>query len=147
MWVKRLTIERLRLLQQVEVSPCANLNLVVGANGSGKTSFLEALYLLGMGRSFRSRTIKEVVSRGQSGLRVFGAIVTEAGRTETLGVERGFRESRNRISGEGCQIGVNVGEVASHVADYSGKPAFVDRWCTFAPANAGLGTVPRGTNV
>ena len=100
MWVKRLKVERLRSLRQVEASPSARLNLIVGLNGSGKTSFLEALYLLGMGRSFRSRSTKDIVSRGQTDLRVFGEIVTDTGMTETLGVERGLKQTRNRISGE-----------------------------------------------
>ena len=100
MWVKRLRIERLRSLHLVEASPSPRLNLIVGSNGSGKTSFLEALYLLGMGRSFRSRSIKDVVSRGESGLTVFGEVVTESARIETLGVERGLKEARNRVSGE-----------------------------------------------
>lgn len=100
MWVKRLKVERLRSLVVVEVNPSPSLNLIVGPNGSGKTSFLEALYFLGMGRSFRSRSIKDVVARGNKVLRVFGEIMTDDGRTETLGVERGFKVTRNRISGE-----------------------------------------------
>jgi len=100
MWVKRLKIERLRSLLQVDVSPSASLNLIVGPNGSGKTSFLEAIYFLGVGRSFRSRSLKDVVARGHRVLRLFGEIVTDDGATETLGVERGPGETRNRISGE-----------------------------------------------
>ena len=101
MWVKRLTIERLRSLQEVRVNPSASLNLIVGCNGSGKTSFLEAIYLLGMGRSFRSRTVKDIVTRGESELMVFGEIVSDTGGIETLGVERGrYKNTINRVSGE-----------------------------------------------
>ena len=100
MWVKRLSVDRLRSLSHVEVCPSAGLNLIAGPNGSGKTSFLEAIYLLGMGRSFRSRSIRDIVSRGESVLQVFGEVVTDAGKTETLGVERGHNRARNRISGE-----------------------------------------------
>ena len=100
MWVKRLKVERLRSLLQVDVIPCERLNLIVGSNGSGKTSFLEAIYFLGVGRSFRSRFLKDVVTRGRHVLRVFGEIATDDGTIETLGVERGPKESRNRISGE-----------------------------------------------
>ena len=100
MWVKRLSVDRLRSLRHVEVEPSSSLNLIVGPNGSGKTSFLEAIYLLGMGRSFRSRSVRDIVSRGESVLQVFGEIVTGTDKTETLGVERGHNRTRNRVSGE-----------------------------------------------
>ena len=39
--------------------------LIVGPNGSGKTSFLEALYILGKGRSFRSRRKQSLIRVGR----------------------------------------------------------------------------------
>ena len=50
----------------VRCSPCANI--IYGKNGSGKTSLLEAIYLLGRGRSFRNRDAKTVIKAGQSEL-------------------------------------------------------------------------------
>lgn len=51
---ERLSIEGLRCLESVSVVPGPGLNLFVGRNGAGKTSLLEAAYLLSYGRSFRS---------------------------------------------------------------------------------------------
>ena len=50
----RLAISNLRNIAEGSLEPAAGFNLICGNNGSGKTSVLEALYLLGMGRSFRS---------------------------------------------------------------------------------------------
>ena len=41
---------------------CSGLNLISGANGVGKTSLLEALYVFAYGRSFRSASLSTLVS-------------------------------------------------------------------------------------
>ena len=43
MRVTRLTVRDMRRFDQVELAPAAGLNLLVGANGAGKTTVLEAL--------------------------------------------------------------------------------------------------------
>src|SRR5437867_13202310 len=48
------------------------LNLITGANGQGKTSVLEAIYLLGTTRSFRTPRLSEVVTIGGGTARVSG---------------------------------------------------------------------------
>jgi DNA replication and repair protein RecF len=53
------------------------LNLLVGANGSGKTSVLEALHLLGLGRSFRAGRARRLVNDNESDCLVFAAFTDE----------------------------------------------------------------------
>jgi DNA replication and repair protein RecF len=48
------------------------VNLISGANGAGKTSVLEALFLLGRGRSFRTRIGQKLVCHDAQKLWVFG---------------------------------------------------------------------------
>lgn len=50
----RVAGENFRLFAHFAFEPLPALNLLVGANASGKTTLLEALYVLGRGRSFRS---------------------------------------------------------------------------------------------
>ncbi len=52
MVVKKLEINGFRNLNGFAVSFAAEKNLIFGANGSGKTSVIEALFLLGFGKSF-----------------------------------------------------------------------------------------------
>lgn len=73
MTLTRLEIAHVRNLQSVALLPHPRLNLLTGANGSGKTSVLEALHLLGLGRSFRSGRARRMVSDGQTGCTVFAA--------------------------------------------------------------------------
>lgn len=46
----------------MSIAPAPQLNIVVGANGSGKTSLLESLFFLSNGRSFRTNDTKQLVN-------------------------------------------------------------------------------------
>ncbi len=54
--------------------PCGpGMNLVTGANGSGKTSLLEAVFMMGHGRSFRQARDPALTRWDSDGFRVAGA--------------------------------------------------------------------------
>lgn len=46
------------------------INLLLGDNGAGKTSILEAIHLLALGRSFRTRSLKQLIQFEQDYLQV-----------------------------------------------------------------------------
>lgn len=97
MRLTRLSISGVRCLRSVELRPCAGLNLLVGANGAGKTSVLEAIYLLGAGRSFRFGGHEALLAHGSSAVQVYGELELD-GRKEGVGFERsrtGWRGLRN----------------------------------------------------
>ena len=62
--ITQLNIHHLRNLNQLnlQLAPC---NIFYGANGSGKTSILEALFLLSRGKSFRHHQPKHYISHHQ----------------------------------------------------------------------------------
>jgi DNA replication and repair protein RecF len=55
------------------------LNLVTGANGSGKTTVLEAIYLLGRGRSFRNRRTEQLIRHGERRFWIHGRTAPQPG--------------------------------------------------------------------
>ena len=55
------------------------VNLVVGGNGAGKTSLLEAVAVLGNLRSFRSTRWQAVARHGQNNFRIVGTAETPSG--------------------------------------------------------------------
>jgi len=76
-----------RAIRETSFAPSADFNLLVGENGSGKTSVLESLYLLGAGRSFINAQLENVIRHGAQSLRVV-ARIEDAERESVLGVER-----------------------------------------------------------
>lgn len=68
----RLEIAQFRNLAQVQIEPGSQINLVHGANGSGKSSLLEAIFVLGLGRSFRTQRSRRLVKEHESTATVFG---------------------------------------------------------------------------
>jgi DNA replication and repair protein RecF len=110
----RLQTEHFRNLSPAPVSFSASFNLLYGENGSGKTSVLEAIGYLGLGRSFRVNRHQAVVSHGEQRVTVFGGL--DHGRTEQLsgnpeglvhrlGISRDVlqKETTLRVDGEGVR--------------------------------------------
>jgi DNA replication and repair protein RecF len=87
-----------RCLQAVEFEADARYNLIFGANGSGKTSILEALGYLGRGKSFRGATAADLVRHGQQEFVLFGK-VRDGGHTASLGVKNGAGGLEIRVDG------------------------------------------------
>jgi len=91
MLLSELTVRDLRCIERAELSLHPGRNLIWGGNGSGKTSLLEGMFLLGRGRSFRTRSSERLVRHGQDRLVVFGRVESqgsqETGWVHAVGVE------------------------------------------------------------
>lgn len=75
--LSQLTIFNFRNLAKLSLAPVPGINLILGENGSGKTSILEAIHLLAVGRSFRTRSLKNAVQFDQQKLQVIATTSTE----------------------------------------------------------------------
>ncbi|KMT65969.1 DNA replication/repair protein RecF [Catenovulum maritimum] len=73
MFIEKLMIERVRNISKLEIRPHQRCNIIVGDNGSGKSSILEAIHFLGFGRTFRKSKISEVIQFEQKDLVVFSS--------------------------------------------------------------------------
>ena len=62
MWIEKLTIKNCRIIENSQIDFSPEFNIIVGENGSGKSSLIEALTLLSSGRSFRTSRIKELIN-------------------------------------------------------------------------------------
>ncbi len=82
-----LRIDGVRCLRDVVLDLDQHRNYLWGSNGAGKTSCLEAIYLLGRGRSFRMRQTARLIRHGQDRLTVFGITRDASGAEHRLGVE------------------------------------------------------------
>lgn len=82
MRLTRLQVEGLRSLREVDLSLNDGAVWLTGPNGAGKTSVLEAIALLGFGRSFRGRVGDGLLARNG------GAVQVVAHWIDTTGAER-----------------------------------------------------------
>ena len=72
MILTKLTIENFRNYRHQEVKPGPGFNLFAGKNAQGKSNFIEALYLLGLGRPYRTTREEEALSPGAAYSRIAG---------------------------------------------------------------------------
>ena len=71
--IERLQISNLRNLTHVNLHATA-CNVIIGANGSGKTSLLEAIFLLSRGKSFRHHQPKRYIQHHQNTATVYARL-------------------------------------------------------------------------
>lgn len=107
----RLRVSDLRIIAEAEIELAPRLNLITGGNGAGKTSLLEAVFLLSHGRSFRSGPRDALVRQGSTGFNVFGEIASRQGQRR-VGLARSAAGAEARVDG----IPVNAGELVRNVA-------------------------------
>lgn len=112
MTLKRLSVHNLRNLQAVDIVPSPRVNLLFGENGSGKTSVLEAINVLALGRSFRSHKHKPLINHQSSAFTVFGRVLSNSAEVP-LGVERQLN-GQSSFKANGVQVG-SIAELASYL--------------------------------
>ena len=111
MILKRLTIRSLRNLDAVDILPASRINLLYGQNGSGKTSVLESIHALSLGRSFRSHKHKPLIQREKEGFSLFARLEDEQGTDIPLGLSRN-RQGEAQFKANGKQLG-SIAELAN----------------------------------
>jgi DNA replication and repair protein RecF len=96
--LRRVQVTDFRCLQSAILDLDPRFTLISGSNASGKTSLLEAMYVLGRGRSFRTRRLEHLIRHDRERFVVFGEIET-ADRRIPVGVEGSESGIRAQIGG------------------------------------------------
>ncbi|RDI99097.1 DNA replication/repair protein RecF [Dyella solisilvae] len=112
MWLESLRIRGLRCLAEVDVALEPGVTVFAGANGAGKTSLLEAAFLLSHARSFRSGAKEALLQRGADGLSVFAELRHADGQAHRIGLGRQGSRWEARIDGAPASLSELVGECA-----------------------------------
>ena len=74
MSLRRLEVRDFRCIESADLEFDGRCNLVSGANASGKTSLLEAIFFLGRGRSFRTPRNETLIRTGAHELLLAGRL-------------------------------------------------------------------------
>lgn len=107
----QLGVFNVRNISEAYLQRLQPVNLLIGANGAGKTSILEAIHLLATARSFRHNQVRPVVRHGQSSLLVTAKWRDGVGLSHQTGIER-WLDGRVRIRCDGQQV-ATAAELAS----------------------------------
>ena len=95
-----LAIRDFRNIAAAELDFSPQLNLIIGQNGSGKTSLLEALFFLGRAQSFRTTHTTNLIREGATSLMVAGRLDNRKGAEIPVGIERDKANARVRMAGK-----------------------------------------------
>ena len=136
MAISQLSLTDFRNLRSATLDFNSQFNLISGDNGSGKTSLLEAIYVLCQAHSFRTHQIKQCINHGKNGFLLFGRF-----DHYKAGLTKNNKKLEIRINGESInrrselvrKTPINIVNANSFVL-IDGSPqqrrAFLD-WCMF----------------
>lgn len=99
MQLTQLRISQLRCFQTVELELMPGLNLLIGPNGAGKSSVIEAVHLLGYGRSFRGRVRDGLIRTGAAHLELYAEWEDDTGRSRRAGLRHSGNSWEARLDG------------------------------------------------
>ena len=99
---RSISIHDFRNISSASVMTDAEDVVLIGTNGQGKTSFLEAVYMLCYGSSFRTQHLREAVRHGQRGFSIRASFENEYGELEDILTS--FEEGRRKMCIDGKEI-------------------------------------------
>jgi len=103
-------IENFRCIERASLSFHERGTGIVGPNGSGKTSLLEAIFFLGHGRSFRSTPRAKLIRRGTDFLRVVSKLKADE-RSLVASAEHTRGTTNMRLGGRGVSGVAEIAEI------------------------------------
>ncbi len=92
--LRRLICRSFRNLEALDWRPEPGGHLLLGANGAGKTSLLEAVYLLATTRSFRTSQVADCRRHGSDGFHLEGEVESDRRTALEVGWREGGRYRR-----------------------------------------------------
>jgi DNA replication and repair protein RecF len=103
MTLLKLDIYAVRNIQKQTFNPAPGINFIIGENASGKSAVLEAIFILGRAKSFRSATIKPVINFLHNHLIVSAQTLQTNGNTVHLGIQLDSKSFCCRINQQSSQ--------------------------------------------
>ncbi len=97
MHLEKLSLVNFRNYTETEAAFSPDLNLIYGLNAQGKTNFLEAIYLVCLGRSFRVAKNQELVKKDSSFFTIEGSLTLD-NQIEKKAVLRYIKDGKKEIS-------------------------------------------------
>jgi DNA replication and repair protein RecF len=94
----KLDIYNVRNISRATLNPSSTINFIFGDNASGKSSLLEAIYILGRLKSFRSNNLKKVIHFDEQQLILSGQVSQATELPITMGVRLDHKQIETRFN-------------------------------------------------
>ena len=75
--LKRIRLFQFRNFQELDLQFGEGLNAIVGPNAIGKTTLLEAIHFLSVGRSFRTTKLSEIIKKGEESFAIHALFIKD----------------------------------------------------------------------
>ena len=106
MYFKELELKNFRNYRDQKIEFDPKLNLIMGDNAQGKTNLLEALFIMGLGKSFKTNNDKEMIQFGFDQAKASSVVVNEDG--EETSIEIIYKNDGKIIKVDGVKLLRNV---------------------------------------
>ncbi len=83
MYFKKIKINNFRNYKELDLEFDKKLNLITGHNAQGKTNLIESLFIMGLGKSFRTNKDQEMIAFGEKNSKVISVVCDEKYNKET----------------------------------------------------------------
>lgn len=98
--IKILKINQFRNIKESSLEFHPKLNFLIGENGAGKSSLLEAINFTLVGRSHRTRKVMNVINFDSTQFDLFAEVLSPTSESTRIGIHRGKLGSITKINGE-----------------------------------------------
>lgn len=100
--INQISIQNFRNCVTAHCELSAGLNLIVGDNAAGKTSLIEAIWVLATGRSFRTAKTQHLIQHDFESCTLFAEVASSHSRHKThrLGLQKSLQQTLLRLDGE-----------------------------------------------
>ena len=95
MTLRQISLNNFRNLQPATLELNPRLNILYGSNASGKTNFLEAIYVLCQGQSFKTKSLSQCIQHTKSSLLLFSYF-----SNYKVGISRSSKSMTIRVNNE-----------------------------------------------
>ncbi len=109
MALQSLLVQKLRIIEQLDITLATDANLFIGENGAGKTSILEAIDILSRGRSFRERRSLPLIQHQATDFIVSGGVKVPEGFIH-LGIQKSTKQTVLHLNQE------KVASISNHAS-------------------------------
>ncbi len=109
----------LRCFSEFSLTPILGVNLLLGDNGAGKTSILEAIHILGYGRSFRGRIRDGLIKNTADSMQITVRWLNQQQSAQQAGFQHSGASWTARINGEDIS---GLGQFCEHFPVLSFEP-------------------------